>query len=242
MNHIRVRAWRGEFGLKVYSHVPQVYALCQREPCVVEIEEGEQALYPAAESWEIVDRADDDTRYGAPPDLGVEPERFAAEPHVKQVDGSPDVVICPRKRSYGSEKNWHEWPHLASKLKSYGVSVYAAGAPDSSMDVPCHRAWEYERFLDASIEMIRAADLVVATDAGLAHLAVLCGADLLLVTHRGRVAPGPVITSSGDVASSEYWPVKMHRYREANHTGSRIETVDGWTNPERVLERIAVPA
>lgn len=239
---LTVSAWRGEFGLKVYSHAPQVYALCQREPCTVEIEEGEQALYPAADSWQVTDRADDDTRYGSPPDLGVDPERFVPEPHVKQLQGSPDVVICPRERDYGSEKNWHEWPYLASKLNSYGVSVYAAGAPDSSMDVPCHRAWEYERFLDASIEMIRAADLVIATDAGLAHLAVLCGADLLLVTYRGRVAPGPVVTSSGNVALEEYWYVKMHRYRKANHKSARIERVDGWEHPDRVIERVAVPA
>jgi hypothetical protein len=36
-----------------------------------------------------------------------------------------------------------------------------------------------------------------------------------------------------------YWPVRLDEYyRAANHTGSAIETVDGWERPERVLERV----
>jgi hypothetical protein len=159
--------------------------------------------------------------------------RFLPAPHVPQGIRAR-VVICPRERRYGSAKNWPHW-HMFEDLPG----VFAAGAPDSSYDVQCPRAWDYARFLDASVEAMRGARLVVATDAGLAHLAVLCGAPLLIITHRGLVAPGPVLDPSGRAMQSAYWPVRLDEYYlSANHTGSPIETVDGWERPERVLERV----
>lgn len=239
--------WRGEFGLKVRYWVPQVYALCRREPCRVEIEEGEEALFPATAEWTIVPRAEDESRHGSPPDLGVKGERFVPEPHVRQGTRPAHVVVCPRWREYGEAKNWAGWPALVMRLQAHGLRPFAAGAPDSSIAVGCASAWDYDRFLDASIEAMLNARLVIATDAGLAHLAVLCGADLLLVTYRGRVAPGPVVSSSGRVARPEYWSVRVADYYEAaNHCGARIETVDGWESVPRVVEKaqtmLAVPA
>lgn len=234
---------RKEFGLKLLTHVPQAHTLCLRGPHVVEIEAGEEALYPAAEEWIIRERGDDSDRYGSPQSLGVEPTRFVPEPYVRQGVGAVDVVICPRWRAYGSEKNWTGWAELAERLDGAGLDVFAAGAPDSSADVPCPRAWDYTRFLDASIEAIRKASLVIATDAGLAHLAVLCGAPLLVITYRGRVAPGPVITSSGRKVRDEYWRAGEHpkkggdRFQEANHTGSTIRRVNGWESVERVAAK-----
>lgn len=223
-----IRAWPGEFGLKVRYHVPQAYALGAGH--VIEIEEGEEALYPLAAEWRVVPRAADRKRHGRPPTLGPE-RRFIPEPHVRQ-GVAADVVICPRRREYGSAKNWPHWQALAGL-----PGAFAAGAPDSSEDVDCPRAWDYGRFLDASIEAMRGARLVVATDAGLAHLAVLCGAPLLLITHRGRVAPGPVINSRGRVAQTRYWPVRLDEYyHAANHTGSPIATIDGWDDPDAVAE------
>lgn len=234
----RISAFRGELGLKIRFWIPQVHTLCLREPCEVEIEEGEEALYPAAAETVILPRPPDVTRHGHPPDLGVERMRFLPEPTVRY-GLEPEVVVCPRWRSYGSQKNWAGWPELVEGLMAAGVDVAAAGAPDSSHPVPCPIAWEHPRFLDASIEMIRAARLVVATDAGLAHLAVLCGTDLLIVTYRGKVAPGPVVASSGKVAREEYWRVRLgHYYREANHAGARIETVDGWESVETVIQAV----
>jgi hypothetical protein len=170
------------------------------------------------------------------PDTSWPQSRFVPEPHVSgQVDRSRyDIIVCPRRRKYGAEKNWPEWHALTVRIVEEGFTVFAAGAPDSSYEVPCESAWQYDRFLDASIEAIRGATLVVATDAGLAHLAVLCGTPLLLITHglRGLVAPGPIVDETGKHLEDSYWPIKIERYNEANHTGSPIYILkDAWYDP-----------
>lgn len=223
-----IPAWRKEFGLKVRYHVPWVHAL--PGPKRVEIEEGEEALYPSADEWVIVPRAPDEDRKGRAglpgPDEPV--KRFVPKPYKPQ-GVSADVVICPRFRQYGSAKNWPNWSWLAEQLTARGINTFAAGAPDSSADVACPAAWDYERFLDASIEAMRSARLVISTDAGLAHLAVLCGAPLLLITHSGRVAPGPVLDKHGRVMEPEYWTVRLSEYyHAANHTGSPIWMSYDW--------------
>lgn len=249
---------RGEFGLRIRYHVPAVHALPR--PKAVYHEEGEEALYPSADETVVVPRIDDDRRAGTHPRSDVEfraecsrdalerfpgamvletspemPQSWFTPSPVVMYGIDPDVVVCPRRREYGSAKNWDAWPHLIRMLNSGGLRVYAAGAPDSSYEVDCPAAWHRARFLDASIEAMINGRLVVATDAGLAHLAMLCGADLLLVTYRGLVAPGPVIDSSGEVAHETYWPVRLDEYyRQANHAGARIEVIDGWEDPGRV--------
>lgn len=232
-----IRGFQGELGLKIRYHVPQVATLCKREPCRVEIEEGEEALYPFAAEHVIVPRADDASRRGMPPKLGVPETRFVPEPNVTHGINPTDIVLCPRARKYGAEKNWNGWVLLAARLWQAGLTTFAAGAPDSSERVPYSRlAWDEERFLDASIEAMRKTRLVIATDAGLAHLAVLCGAPLLIVTYRGLVAPGPVINSAGKIAHEHYWPVRLDEYyRKAAHTGAPIETVDGWEDVGKVV-------
>lgn len=246
-----VPAFAGEFGLLVRYWVPQVHTLCLREPCIVECEEGTEALYPAAAEHRIVERAVDHRergRKGRPPDLGVPATRFQPEPFVEQL-GELDpgsVVICPRWMQYGESKNWDGWPELQQALETDGLSTFAAGAPDSSHPgVAGRAAWDFPRFLDATIEAMRQAALVIATDAGLAHLAVLCGAPLLLVTYRGLVAPGPVIDSSGRKARDAYWSAGHApnggpcRFESANHMRAPIVKVDGWKHPERVAARAA---
>jgi hypothetical protein len=227
-----IPAFKGEFGLKLRYHVPRVYALGAGH--VIEIEAGEEALYPLAKEWRVVPRGNDDRRYGpGATHPGKAEQRFVPEPYVRQ-GVAADVVICPRKRNYGAQKNWPHWFHLSCL-----PGVFAAGAPDSSFDVDCPRAWDYARFLDASIEALRSARLCIATDAGLAHLAVLCGTPLLIITYRGLVAPGPIMSFTGRMIKPAYWPVKFDEYyAEANHTGSPIELIDGWEHPERVVERV----
>ncbi len=239
---------RVEFGLKIRYHVPAVHALGPGNRVL--IEPGDEALYPLADEWIHVERRHDDQRRGWADPLKSElaansdrdfievkrgdPEsRFIPEPHVRQ-GIKPDLVICPRKRRYGSDKNWNGW-ELLSKMPG----VFAAGAPDSSVDVGCERAWDYDRFLDASIEAMLSARLVVATDAGLAHLAVLCGAPLLLITYGGLVAPGAVRDAEGRVLEPAYWPVRLEEYyHRANHTGSPIHVSRAWQFRKLVREEI----
>jgi ADP-heptose:LPS heptosyltransferase len=83
-----------------------------------------------------------------------------------------------------------------------------------------------------------AARLVVATDAGLAHLAVLCGTPLLLVgADGGKVAPGPARNAQGKVEHEEYWHVRLDEYyHQANHTNAPLHFMsDGWGDPSAVV-------
>lgn len=245
--------FRGEFGLKLRYHVPAVYALGSGH--VIMIEKGEEALYPLAAGWIPVDRREDDERRGwtepeAPylreqyPETielrkGEPEERFLPAPWKFQGTGAVDVVICPRMRNYASSKNWQHWPWLAESLEAEGLKVFAAGAPDSSVDVGCARAWDYVRFLDASIEAMLGARLVVATDAGLAHLAVLCGRPLLLITYEGLVAPGPVLDVAGHAMEPAYWPVRLEEYYyAANHLQAPIHVSNAWRFQEGLKEEI----
>lgn len=244
--------YAGEFGLEIRFRVPKVYAVCRREPCSVRIEAGKEALYPAAAEWRIVEREPEDTleasrargRRGRPKVRGPE-ERFVPEPHVTQgvgALGAIDVFICPRKRGYVSQKNWPHWQALDRLLRhGYGLNVFAGGVADASdTSVGCAASWYYDRPLDACIEAMRQAKLVVAPCSGLAHLAMLCGAPLLIFTYRGLDAPGPVITSSGRKTRDKRWPVRFEEYYEAaNHTDAPLSQVDGWEHPERIAGRVA---
>lgn len=233
-----VKAFTGEFGLKIRYHVPGVAFICGLHGGNVHIEHevGEEALFPFATTRALVARPHDDTRRARPPRYRHE-HRFLPEPHVKQGTPESDVVVCPRQRNYGSAKNLKLWSETTYELGAAGISTVAAGAEDSSAKCWVDSAWHYERELDASIEMMRNTKLVIATDAGLAHLAVLCGVDLLLISHRGLVAPGPVVDASGKVMKKAYWPIKFNEYyRAANWRNARIRIIDAWDNPEAVAK------
>lgn len=259
-----VLPFRGEFGLKVYYHVPAVHAI---GPDVIYCERGEEALYPSADRYVQVERNADGrrrnkyrrdrdfvshaerdarNRFTDPelltPGWDAPRERFIPEP-VETHGITCDVLVCPRKRDYGAAKNWPHWTWLTEQLQAEGLDVFAGGAPDSSYEVPCPRAWEYERFLDATLEAMHAADLVIATDAGLAHLAVLCGRPLKIISYRdGIVAPGPNVNERGRKLADEFWPIHRHRYEEGAHTGSPWEIMPyTWNDPERVLEAAVGP-
>ena len=258
---------RAEFGMKVWWHAPAVHAIAGDK--IVCIEPGDEALYPSATEFRVVTQQHDDARRNrysrdrefldnvqrdVITEYGIENvelifphddwprERFIPEPRVRQ--GSPhlypDIVVCPRRRRYGAEKNWPEWHDLTAGLVADGFTVFAAGAPDSSYEVPCPQAWDYDRFLDASIEAMLNAKLVVTTDAGLAHLAVLCGRPTAVITHGDLlVAPGPVIDETGRQMEDHYWPVKLERYVEGNHTDAPLFFLDhAWYDPANVRRTI----
>lgn len=264
---------RAEFGMKVWWHAPAVHAIKTTDGKIVYIEPGDEALYPSAFQHIVIDRQSDELRrnrydrdrdfvaamrfdakqrFGDDVDI-LEPspdsprKRFVPEPTVT-LGLNYDVVVCPRRRMYGAEKNWPEWIHLVDWLQGAGVRTFAAGAPDSSYQVKCDKAWELPRkhgvilprFLDATIEAMLGAKLVVATDAGLAHLAVLCGVPLLMLTYAdGLVAPGPIVDETGKHFEDQYFKVKTERYEEANHRSSEVTILrDAWYDPATVFNTI----
>jgi len=254
-----VMPFRGEFGIKVFWYVPAVHAI--RGEKVVYGEAGQEALYPSASFVPVARKEDDGKRRnhyhtdgsfvrdierrarreypGAEilkPTARSPRARFVPEP-VETYGIRTDVVVCPRFRKYGASKNWEAWPWLVDRLLEEGVDVFAAGAEESSYDVDCLRAWDYPRDLDATLEAMHSARVVIATDAGLAHLAVLAGRPLLMIVHEwDRTAPGPSSDENGRVMDPEYGPVKTERFLEANHTGSEIKLLPhSWLDPDRVL-------
>lgn len=260
---------RGEFGLKIRYHVPQVHALVRKGGEVVVFhEEGEEALYPGVARRIVVAGIPDDNRRGMWPKTdrdearrlalsvfpgarlfwseakaGREEARFLPDPSRPPSFPTAPVVICPRFRRYGSAKNWDGWAYLARALGPIAVAAGNAEASYTGVDeLVSYSTWRSARPLDATIRALRRADCVIATDAGLAHLAVLCGVpELLLVTYRGRVAPGPVMNAAGLVLEEKYWPVRLEEYYEkANHAGTRIRLVDGWEDPRKVLDLVRV--
>jgi len=244
--------YRGEFGFVVMAHSPQVYA--HSGPKIACIEEGNEALYPGCQ-YEYVTRREDCERRARNepglltiwadeikkrypnatlvfPDSRAKRKYFIPQPHESVCVEPADVVVCPRYRMYGANKNWAHWPTLIKALQGEGLKVFAAGAPDSSGAVRCPKAWDYKRYLDASIAAMHAAKLVISTDAGLAHLAVVCGRPLALITHgKGLVADGKCDKGK------PYWPVKMDKYyHRENHTGSEIRQIHhAWHGIDRVM-------
>lgn len=255
--------FRGELGLMIRYHVPAVRALVR--PVAVCCEEGMEALYPDCERIIVTVRPDRDRRETYQSDRDyvkkwtklllrrhpraqvLQPDKmtpaaterwFAPEPFRPQIGVQDiDVVICPRKRDYGPNKNWEGWQVVGQMLEQAGLRVFAAGAATSSeIGVPCQdAAWHYPRPLDASIEAMKRARLTIATCSGLAMLTVLCGTPLLMVTYHGLVAPGVVRNIAGKTTFDEYWPIPMDRlFIPINHLGVAIRPFDAWEEPETV--------
>ena len=250
--------FRGEFGMKLMRHVPQVNAITGDK--IVCCEPGEEAFYPSASSYEICDKNNDDNRresyqkdsdfisnytnklrkkYGDGPkfiktDQDMPCKYFIPKPYV-DFGIKTDIVVCPRKRKYGAEKNWKHWPAFVKAMGDH--KIFAAGAPDSSYAVDCPKAWDYPRHLDSTLEAINSCKLVVATDNGIAHLAVQCGKPLLMISYKeGLVAPGPVKRADGRIAKKQYWPIKIERFHKENHTGSNIRVLHhSWGDLDLVI-------
>lgn len=232
---MHIKAFRGELGMKVRYHAPQVYGLGPGH--VIEIEPGDEALYPLAETYVLVHPADDDDRRG-PPRYRLGPEEFF-RPHPHRVQDVPShpIVICPRQRAYGSAKNWPHWGTLSATLMTMGIPTFAAGTPESSDTaiLPDMAAWDFAFHLDATIEAMAKADLVIATASGLSLLAVMIGVPLLLIHSGGRVAPGPQMDAEGRILSNSYGRLPMQKlYEPVNHLGSPIWKVDAWEDPHLV--------
>jgi len=252
-----VAPFRGEFGIKLRYHVPRVHAI--EGPKLVIHEEGEEALYPNASERMTVERAIDfarrDTFAGDRAFIKAMRREFPESEWIETKAGMPetrfvpvpfseptapvqpfDVLLCPRRRKYGAEKNWPHWFQLVGLIESVDLVCAAAGAPDSSRYIPgIQYSWDRSswgsRFLDTTLAFMREAKVVIATDSGLAHLAVLCGKPLVMIAaDGGRVAPGAVYGDFGKQTHERYWPVRMEEYyAKANHLGSPIEFLpDGW--------------
>lgn len=237
---------RGEFGLKICYHVPAVHAL--GTPDLVIHEPGEKVLYPRAQKTIEISPANDDDRRGMKERNEVVAESvgnvfsgaYRSSRQMVTDDKSPraqvkplvsadthyDVVLCPRLRQYGNGKNWIWWPEIAEEFEELGLRVFAAGDRATSWEMPCSAAWEEPDALIASLAAMQNCKIVLCTDSGLAHLAAMCGAKILMIVDgEDKVAPG-------------YWPVKRERFEGADLT--MIE--NGWPSPDSVVNAVVCHA
>jgi hypothetical protein len=263
---IGVAPFRAELGIMIRYHVPAVRALPR--PLLVCHEPGREALYPECKRV-LVPTRHDDIRYWSDEqfidewaaklkqecddvriiqrDADNPEQRFVPVPYAWQIwrrwrgRGGIDFTICPRRRKWGHNKNWNGWFTVARELKRAGRTVFAAGAKETSYLGVQHddASWAYGRSLDAAIEAMRQTRLVIATDAGLAHLAILVGVPLLLIgSNGGLIAPGPATDDKGRVVAPKFWPVRLEEYyQKANHKNVKIVFMpDGWENPRAVVK------
>jgi hypothetical protein len=231
--------FRGEFGHKLMWHVPWIYSEHAERVCC---HEGEEALFPRAKSFHYVarlcdrergDRTGSDETYirGLERLFALSRRPMARQPNEKVMRGferfiptpheargiRSEIVLCPRAREVCPERNWSHWRRLAGDLSD--LRLFAAGARESSVDLGIESAWDFERDIDSTIEAMLSARLVVSTDAGLGHLAMLCGRPLLVICHKRTVYR---------------W-----RYRAANHVSAPLRFLNlAWDDPSKAVDSI----
>lgn len=119
---------------------------------------------------------------------------FRPEPRVRR-GLSCDIAVAPRFRQHGEHRNYQHWPLVVQKLVERGHRVGLIGMRGTSIDCPGVsedlKGWNYDS-LDAHLELMQSARLVLATDSGLAHLAVLAGCPLKVIYDQpGKEAGHP---------------------------------------------------
>ena len=180
--------------------------------------------------------ADQDLEFVQPLD-GGKPQRYKADP-AKDFKPRPqtiacfppiDVLVCPRFRKHGQHRNYQHWEAVVKGLQANGLTVALAGMKQTSVDVrsvPEHlKSWNYDS-LDSTLHMMNVARVVLATDAGLAHLAVLNQSPLLVIYDQPGVEAG-----------KPEWPwVLPHMQRHATVDCNPI--INGWNNSQVVVDSV----
>ncbi len=139
-----------------------------------------------------------------------------------------DVVIAPRYRAHGEHRNFQHWPAVAQALLDAGLDVAAVGMKSTSVDIPglTEYSWNHDS-LDAALELIQSAKLVVTTESGMGHLAVLAGAPLKVIYDRkGREAGHPTWR----------WNLPHMQEYSKNHCEPILL---GWNDPAKVVSDVS---
>lgn len=155
---------------------------------------------------------------------------FQPKPHCRAPDIHPDILVAPRYRKHGEARNYPHWQRVIDDVLALGYTVGVLGTKETSVAVTggpkLYRAWNHDDDLGVTLHWMSKAKMVLATDSGMAHLAVLAGAPLLvLYEHRGYV-PGP-----------EAWPWIMPHMKA--HAKAFCEPIAGcWTDPKVVQDAL----
>ncbi len=147
-----------------------------------------------------------------------------------QATEAPKVVIAPRHRKHGAHRNYLYWPQVAAYASSI-CPVGLVGAKATSIDiegVPEHfKAWNHENDLDVTVSWMQRARMVITSDSGMAHLAILCGAKLFVIYDE-----------PGLEAGKSEWPWTFEHMHD-NSIAPCQAIPYGWGNPNIVYEWIS---
>lgn len=132
---------------------------------------------------------------------GSKPQRFKAPhehitltPYGPEPSVYPDVLVAPRFRRYGMHRNYPHWLTICSFLRHRGIRYGLIGVRETSIDDPyldeVYKSWSYEHNLDTTIRWMQRCRLVLCTDSGLAHVAVLAQAPLAVIYEKPGVEHG----------------------------------------------------
>lgn len=152
---------------------------------------------------------------------------FVPQPRCPAPMFFPEVLVAPRWRRHGEHRNFQYWPDVVSRLIHAGVTVGLIGTQESS--VPCPqvsdqlRAWSYPQNLGTTLHWMQRCKLVLTTDSGMAHLAVLARAPLKVIYGEPGVETG----------SPKGWKWVLPQMQE--HAYNHCEPIlHGWDDPQRV--------
>lgn len=155
------------------------------------------------------------------------PSELCAAPDIR-----PDILVAPRFRQHGAHRNFAYWDEVIRGLLAAGHDVGLIGAEETSLDkaewgLPsCQKAWTYKDNLGITLHWMQTAKLVLTTDSGMAHLAVLACAPLHIIYGR-----------SGVEAGHESWPWAFDHMRIHARAVCR-PICEGWTDPQRVVREV----
>lgn len=142
----------------------------------------------------------------------------------------PEILVAPRFRKHGEGRNFPHWNKVVQDLRGLGYRVGILGVPETSSaidNVPLdHRAWGHDDNLGVTLHWMQKAKMVIATDSGMAHLAVLAGAPLTVIYETRGELPGP-----------EGWPW-IYPHMKAHARAYCEPVLQGWTHPENVKDAV----
>jgi ADP-heptose:LPS heptosyltransferase len=152
---------------------------------------------------------------------------FVPQPACGAPKEAPDVLVAPRFRAHGAHRNYEHWHEVIDDLEIAGFTVGLLGVKEASLDRPGlpkgFRAWDHQDNLGVTLRWMKKAKLVLCTDSGIAHLAVLAQAPLAVIYGKAGVEAG-----------KEKWRWVFGHMKA--HSVARCEAIlGGWEDPNQVI-------
>jgi len=148
----------------------------------------------------------------------------------------PEILVAPRFRKYVPGRNYAYWVTVMKALAGLktrdggNLAIGIIGLKETSTDLPelddCWKAWNYSDGFGVTLHWMRRARLVLATDSGLAHLAVMARAPL-------KVIYGKAGKASGKTKGRWAFP-----YMQAHAMAHCEPILGGWDSPDAVVEAV----